>query len=57
MPDLATKLSRRRRLKRAAKIAAVVGALAGAACQFLPPDYQDACKAVTKAASLSVGGC
>lgn len=49
------KMSDRR--KRVLRIAAIIGTLAGAACHFVPPEYQAACGALTKAATLSAGGC
>jgi hypothetical protein len=57
MTDLEKRAASKARRKRLAKGAALAGALAGALCHFVPPDYQAACAAVAKAASLSMGGC
>lgn len=53
-PDKAAEAARR---KRWAKVAAVAGALLGAACHFVPPDYQVACSSITKVAGMFLGGC
>lgn len=57
MIDLEKRAAAKVRRKRIAKGAAIAGALLGALCHFVPPDYQAACSAVSKAASLSIGGC
>jgi hypothetical protein len=47
--------ARRRRL---IKVAALAGGALAILCHFVPPDYQDACRAVIKATSTLVsGGC
>ncbi len=45
------------RAKKIARIAAIAGALAGLGCHLVPHDYVAPCQALTKAASLSIGGC
>ena len=45
------------RAKRVARIAVIAGALAGLACHLVPHDYVAPCQALTKAVSLSLGGC
>lgn len=57
MNDLEKREASKVRRRRLARIAAIAGALAGAACHFAPHDYQAACSAIAKAASLSMGGC
>ncbi len=57
MTDLEKRAATKVRRKRLAKGAAIAGALLGLVCHFVPPDYQAACSAVAKAASLSIGGC
>lgn len=54
---LERRIAARVRRKRLAKRAAVVGAMLGAVCHFVPPDYVAPCQAVFKAAMLSLGGC
>jgi hypothetical protein len=45
------------RAKKIARAAAVAGAVLAVVCQFIPPKYQDACRVVSKVASISAGGC
>lgn len=54
---MTTEIEKSARRRKLVKRAAIAGALLGVVCHFVPPDYQAACSAVVKAASLSMGGC